>query len=114
MREFSPYLAAGTLEQGLATLVGYGRETFAYPDFPKDIFSTGSMKKEKCCIACGKCADIMRAGGTTGCVVRDAKSMHRYIINTANETRDSSSLFTINLGINLEDVSSLLSILKSM
>ena len=73
LRQFSPYLAAGTLEQGLTTLVGFGRETFAYPDFPKDIFSNGSMKKEKCCISCGKCADIMRAGGTTGCVVRDAK-----------------------------------------
>ncbi|HHV96539.1 MAG TPA: flavin oxidoreductase/NADH oxidase [Clostridiaceae bacterium] len=73
LREFSPYLAAGTLEQGLATLIGYGRETFAYPDFPKDIFTTGAMKKEKCCIACGKCAEIMRSGGPTGCAVRDAK-----------------------------------------
>ena len=73
LRQFSPYLAAGTLEKGLATLIGYGREGFAYPGFAKDILNGGSLKKDKCCIACSKCTEIMRAGGTSGCVVRDAK-----------------------------------------
>lgn len=71
LRQFSPYLGAGSLEKKYATLIGYGRETFAYPDFPKDLLNHGFMKKEKCCIACGKCTEIMRAGGTAGCVVRD-------------------------------------------
>lgn len=73
LREFSVYLAAGMLEKGMAAFIGYGRESFAYPDFAKDIIQNGFMKKEKCCIACGKCTEIMRAGGTTGCVIRDSE-----------------------------------------
>jgi len=72
MRQFAPYLAAGSLENGLAKMIGFGREAFAYPDYAKDILSGASMKKEKCCIACGKCTQIMRAGGTAGCVIKDA------------------------------------------
>lgn len=73
LRQFSPYLAAGSLENGLATIIGYGRESFAYPDAPRDILNEGALKREKCCIACGKCTEIMRAGGTTGCAVRDVE-----------------------------------------
>ncbi len=73
LRQFSASLAAGTLEDGLATIIGYGRESFAYPDFAKDIIKNGSLIKEKCCIACGKCTDIMRSGGTTGCAIKDSK-----------------------------------------
>ena len=72
LRQFSPYLAAGTLEKGLATLIGYGREAFAYPDFARDLLKDGVIKKDKCCVTCGKCTEIMRAGGTAGCVIRDA------------------------------------------
>jgi len=72
LRQFSPYLAAGSLEKGYATLIGFGRETFAYPDFPNDLLNYGYIKKQKCCIACGKCTEIMRAGGTAGCVIRDS------------------------------------------
>lgn len=72
-REFSSYLAAGSLEDGKAKIVGFGREAFAYPDFAKDILIEGRMKKEKCCIACGKCSEIMKFGGRAGCVIRDAE-----------------------------------------
>jgi 2,4-dienoyl-CoA reductase-like NADH-dependent reductase (Old Yellow Enzyme family) len=72
-REFSPYLAAGVLEKGMATLIGFGRQAFAYPDFARNILAGGGLDGKKCCIACGKCTEIMRAGGTAGCVVRDAK-----------------------------------------
>lgn len=72
LRQFSPYIAADSLEKGLATLIGFGRESFAYPDFAKDILQHGGLKKDKCCIACGKCTEIMRAGGTAGCVIRDS------------------------------------------
>lgn len=73
LREFAPYIAADVLKSKKATLIGLGRAAFAYPDFANDIFHYGTMKREKCCIACGKCTDIMREGGTAGCVVRDAK-----------------------------------------
>lgn len=72
LRHFSPYLAAGILENKYATVIGYGRESFAYPDFPKDLMNNEYIRKEKCCIACGKCTEIMRAGGTAGCVIRDS------------------------------------------
>jgi hypothetical protein len=31
------------------------------------------MDRKKCCIACSKCTEIMRDGGKTGCVVKDAE-----------------------------------------
>jgi 2,4-dienoyl-CoA reductase-like NADH-dependent reductase (Old Yellow Enzyme family) len=74
MRHFSPYLAAGMIEKGYASMIGYGREGFAYPDFARDIVQNGSMSKNKCCIVCSKCTDLMRAGGTTGCVIKDSKT----------------------------------------
>lgn len=73
LRQFSANYIAGCLEKGYATIAGYGREAFAYPDFARDIIQNGGLKKEKCCIACGKCTEIMRSGGTAGCVIRDAK-----------------------------------------
>lgn len=73
LRQFSTNLGAGTLENGLATLIGYGRQAFAYPNLAKDILTNNVMDKSKCCITCGKCTEIMRNNGTTGCVIRDAK-----------------------------------------
>lgn len=71
LRQFSPMLAAGEKESGGVTIVGYGRESFAYPDFAEDIRKTGGFQKEKCCITCGKCTELMRSGSETGCVIRD-------------------------------------------
>ncbi|MDD5602551.1 MAG: flavin oxidoreductase/NADH oxidase [Eubacteriales bacterium] len=71
MRHFAPYLAAGTIEKGGASVIGFGRESFAYPDFAADILYKGGMQKNKCCISCGRCTEIMRGGGTAGCAVRD-------------------------------------------
>jgi len=73
LRQFAPYFAAGALENGLARIIGFGRQAFANPCFARDILA-GTMTKEKSCIACGKCSDIMRAGGPTGCVVREANT----------------------------------------
>jgi NADPH-dependent glutamate synthase beta subunit-like oxidoreductase/2,4-dienoyl-CoA reductase-like NADH-dependent reductase (Old Yellow Enzyme family) len=58
---------------GLTTLVGAGRMAFAYPDFAKDIITKGRMYPEKVCVSCSACTQIMRDGGTTGCVIRDNK-----------------------------------------
>lgn len=68
----APYVAAGFIEAGLFDMAGFGRTVFAYPDFSKDILSSGSMDKNKICICCSKCTEIMRTpGGTPGCVIRD-------------------------------------------
>ncbi len=71
LREYLPYFAAGAIEKGMYKIQGVGREAFAYPDFYKDIQKNGKMEKSKSCITCGKCTEVMRAGGTTGCVIRD-------------------------------------------
>lgn len=73
LRQFAPYFGAGAVESGLAKIIGFGRVAFAYPDFARDILENGGMKKEKCCIACGKCTELMRANSFAGCVVRDAQ-----------------------------------------
>lgn len=72
LREFGANVAAGCIGQGWFDLAGFGRQSFAYPDFANDI-KNGGMQRKKCCIACGKCSEIMRNGSTAGCVIRDAK-----------------------------------------
>lgn len=68
----APYVAAAYIEQGGFDLAGFGRTVLAYPDFARDIIECGEMKKEKICICCSKCTQIMRQpGGTPGCVIRD-------------------------------------------
>ena len=70
LREFAPYAAAGALSRGYCAMVGFGRMAFAYEGFAND-FISGNIDTHKVCIACGKCTEIMRAGGTTGCPIRD-------------------------------------------
>lgn len=67
----APNVAAAFIESGGFDYAGFGRMIFAYPDFANDILKNSALKKEKCCIACSKCTQIMRAGGTPGCVIRD-------------------------------------------
>ena len=71
LRHFSPYAASGLLADGAADLIGFGREAFAYPDFARDILQNGALEKSKCCLSCGKCSELMRAGCAAGCVIRD-------------------------------------------
>ncbi|HRU04197.1 MAG TPA: FAD-dependent oxidoreductase [Candidatus Brocadiia bacterium] len=72
LRHLLPHVAAETLATGGASLLGLGRSSFAYPDAPKDVMTTGKMDPGKCCITCSACTQIMRDGGRTGCVVRDS------------------------------------------
>ncbi len=67
----APHVAAAFVKDGGFDLAGFGRMILAYPDFASDIVKAGELKREKCCLACSKCTEIMRSGGTPGCVVRD-------------------------------------------
>ncbi|MEW6041986.1 MAG: hypothetical protein AB1633_10740, partial [Elusimicrobiota bacterium] len=71
LRHLFPYVAAGIIQRGEASLVGLGRGAFAYPEFAKDILQKGWLEKDKCCIACSCCTQIMRDDGRTGCVIMD-------------------------------------------
>ncbi len=82
----APQTAAGYIEAGGFDFAGFGRTIFAYPDFARDILREGGMKKEKCCVCCSKCSEIMRAGSTPGCVIRD-KAVYGPIYRTATGKR---------------------------
>lgn len=73
LRQFLANAGAANLADGSCAMVGIGRQGFAYPDAPKDIFEKGKMEPRKCCITCSKCTQIMRDHGRTGCVIRDSK-----------------------------------------
>ncbi|MCD6308324.1 MAG: flavin oxidoreductase/NADH oxidase, partial [Candidatus Latescibacteria bacterium] len=72
LREYGANAAAGGVREGRFDFAGFGRQAFAYPGFAADILESGGMDRGKCCIACGKCSEIMRFDGRAGCVVRDA------------------------------------------
>ena len=67
----APNVCAAFIKDGGFDICGFGRQIFAYPEFAKDIKTCGELSKDKICIACSKCTEIMRSGGTTGCVIRD-------------------------------------------
>lgn len=68
----APNVAAAFIKEGGFDFAGFGRTAFAYPDFANDILKNGEMDKNKICICCSKCTEIMRKpGGTPGCVIRD-------------------------------------------
>ena len=68
----APHVTAAYIENDAFDFAGFGRTIFAYPDFARDILEHGGMDKNKICICCSKCTEIMRkSGGTPGCVIRD-------------------------------------------
>lgn len=71
LRGLSGNLAAGAVEQDYCDIAGFGRLAFAYPDFARDLLTKGTLDPKKICITCSKCTELMRAGSTPGCVLRD-------------------------------------------
>jgi 2,4-dienoyl-CoA reductase-like NADH-dependent reductase (Old Yellow Enzyme family) len=73
LRHLLPQAAAGVVRRGDAALIGQGRGAFAYPDSVRDILERGRMLQGRVCVNCSACTQIMRDGGRTGCLVRDAE-----------------------------------------
>ena len=73
LRQFLPYAGAANIADGSCSFMGLGRSSFAYPEAPREILTTGAMEPMKCCISCSKCTQIMRDHGRTGCVIKDSK-----------------------------------------
>ena len=61
------------INENIASFAGFGRMTFAYPDFFKDYLESGTLNTSKLCTKCSKCSMLMRAGTVSGCVVRDSE-----------------------------------------
>ncbi|MCQ2771594.1 MAG: flavin oxidoreductase/NADH oxidase [Clostridia bacterium] len=70
LKEASMYVAAGAIKEGYADIVGFGRMAFAYDTFAKDMIN-GKFDKNKSCITCSKCTELMRHGSVTGCPIRN-------------------------------------------
>ena len=73
LAEDAPGVAAGCIGKDWFQLAGFGREAFAYPNIAKDICSGREINKKQLCVTCSKCTELMRNGGTTGCIIRDAE-----------------------------------------
>jgi len=73
LRQLMGNVAAASVKQGKIKVVGGGRMAFAYPDFAKDLLTKGKLNKEKVCVGCSACTQLMRDGQMAGCVVRDNK-----------------------------------------
>ncbi len=72
LRQYFPYAAAAALRTGKASLIGLGRESLAYPDWPNDLAEEGVLDPARVCLACSKCSLMLREGSRVGCPVRDA------------------------------------------
>lgn len=72
LRQFLPNVGAGAIEKGWVSLIGAGRLSFAYPEYARAVVRGEALDPEKVCVACSACTQIMRDGGRTGCVPRDA------------------------------------------
>ena len=67
----APTAASWMIENSNASLAGFGRMIFADPMLARNILSGYNQNKSRACIACGKCAELLRTGCPTGCVVYD-------------------------------------------
>ena len=56
------------IASGKADFVGYGRVSLAYPMLYRD-YIEGKFDPKKCCVACSKCTELMRAKCVSGCAV---------------------------------------------
>ncbi len=65
--------SADIIEKGVADFAGFGRMAFAYPDFYKDYIKNGKLDKNKVCLKCSKCSQLMRNATVAGCPVRDSE-----------------------------------------
>lgn len=71
LRRYAPNVAAAVLNSKDATLIGFGRSSFAYPSLPDDLMKKGFADPEKVCIACSGCSRLIANLRPGGCVIHD-------------------------------------------
>ncbi len=95
LREYMPFVAAGLIEQKWITLIGQGRQSFAYPNSVADIITKGKLNASQCCIACSLCSQIMKdAIGCNGCPIRD-KEVYRKELQKGRYPQPPASPFPL-------------------
>jgi 2,4-dienoyl-CoA reductase (NADPH2) len=71
LRQFAPNVGAAVIKSGDASLIGFGRSSFAYPSMPLDLIRMGKADPAKVCIACSGCTRLIKNLYPGGCVLRD-------------------------------------------
>jgi 2,4-dienoyl-CoA reductase (NADPH2) len=71
LRHHSPFVGAAVLMNGDASLIGFGRNSFAYPSMPGEIESAGRADHSKFCITCSGCSRLIKNLRHGGCVIHD-------------------------------------------
>lgn len=71
LRHFAPNVAAAVISTGGASLIGFGRNSFAYPSMPSDLMIKGQADPKKTCITCSGCTRLIRNLRPGGCVIHD-------------------------------------------
>ena len=70
--------AEEAIQSGVTAFAGFGRMTFAYPEFYTDYLKNGKLDKSKVCLKCSKCTELMRNASVAGCPVRDSETYMPY------------------------------------
>jgi 2,4-dienoyl-CoA reductase (NADPH2) len=71
LRQFAPNVGAAVLKNRDASFIGFGRNSFAYPDLALDLVKNGKADTSKICITCSGCTRLIRNMLPGGCVIRD-------------------------------------------
>jgi 2,4-dienoyl-CoA reductase (NADPH2) len=71
LRQYAPNVGAAVIKNGNASLIGFGRNSFAYPSMANDLITNGRADPDKVCITCSGCTRLIRNLRPGGCVIRD-------------------------------------------
>jgi 2,4-dienoyl-CoA reductase (NADPH2) len=71
LRHYAPNVGAAVIKDGNAALIGFGRNSFAYPSMPLDLIRNGEADPHKMCITCSGCARLISNLRPGGCVIHD-------------------------------------------
>lgn len=61
------------IENNFTDMLGLGRLVLANPNYANEFLTTGELKRNRLCITCSRCTQMMRDGMVSGCAMRDSK-----------------------------------------
>jgi 2,4-dienoyl-CoA reductase (NADPH2) len=70
LRQHGVNAAAYNIAHSRTDIAGWGRLSFAFPGFPREALSSGSLPPSKVCVTCSGCSRLLRGGFEAGCVVQ--------------------------------------------
>jgi 2,4-dienoyl-CoA reductase (NADPH2) len=71
LRQFAPNIGAAVIKNKAAAMIGFGRNSFAYPSLANDLQTKGIADPAKVCIGCSGCSRLIKNLRHGGCVIHD-------------------------------------------